>query len=203
LVHDVRFYFAIFRDAEKRKLISVRRATQFKGFVKARNRLISIIDNTLKIIHHDVFKLDLSFDVLIGDRNIYIEDVKSLEYLAFLTEAIARSAEKKLKKIQAAIPFLDLSAIAADISSHPRTARLVVSIASRANLADFDRSKIEAMAKAQGMKLIIDGAGNLRPRATDRHALMEILDDRRYVSNLTTAAPEPFRAQSRQRVKTA
>ena len=99
------------------------------------------------------------------------------------------------------LPFLDLSAIAADIGSHPRTARLVVSIASRANLIDFDRPKIEAMAKAQGMKLIIDGAGNLRPRATDRHALMEILDDRRYLSNLTTADPEPFRAKSRQRVK--
>jgi Domain of unknown function (DUF4868) len=108
LVHDVRFYFAIFRDAKNRKLISVRRATQFKGFVKSRNRLIRVIDNTLTIIHQDVFKLDLTFDVLISDRNIYIEDVKGLEYLAFLTEAIAHSAEGKLKKIQAAIPFLDL-----------------------------------------------------------------------------------------------
>ncbi len=202
-VQDIRFYFAVFRDADSRKLIAVRRAAQFKGFVKARNKLIRVIDNTLKIIHQDVFKLDFSFDVLICDKNIYIEDVKGLEYLAFLTEAIANSAEGKLQKIQAAIPFLDLRAIVADIGSHPRTARLVVSIKFRANLANFDRSKIEAMANAQGMKLITDSAGNLRPRATDRHALMEILDDRRYVSNLTTTDPEPFRAKSRQRVKPA
>jgi hypothetical protein len=198
IVRDVRYYFAIFRDANHNKLVALKRATQFKGILK--NRLISIFDNTLKIVDEEILRLDFNFDLIICCNNVYIEDINAFEALAYLGEMVAAAAEGKLAHIEQIIQFLDLSGIASSIENHPRTAKLAASVASRNDLAAFDREKIESLARAQGILLQVVEGNRLRPKVADRHKLLEILDDRRYVSNLTTADPIPFRARSRQRV---
>jgi hypothetical protein len=200
---DIRFYFSIFRDGQDRKLIAIKRATAFKGTLGARNRLVAFIDNTLKIIEEEVFRLDLSFDILLCDQNIFIADSDSFVSIGDLQEVLIAAAERKLEAIQASVPFLDLSGVASDIQNHPRTARLVASVAERGDLETLDKEKIVALAAAHGLSLIEDRDGKLRPRAGQRHAFMEVLDDRRYLSNLTTRPPVPYRARSKQRVTAA
>jgi hypothetical protein len=201
IVHDVNYYFAIFRDSANRKLVAVRRASQFKVTLASQNRLVSIYDNTLRIIQQKVLRLDRNFDLLICNTNIYIGDVRAIESLADLVEVVADAAHAKLHRISEAIPFLDLTGIANTIENHPRTARLATAIAARGDLAIFDRAKIENLANAQGIVLHVTPEGKLKPKVSDQHKLLEILDDRRYLSNLTTAEPVPYRAPSRQRVK--
>ncbi|MDI7269449.1 MAG: hypothetical protein QME96_15790, partial [Myxococcota bacterium] len=55
---DVFCYFARLTDQNKRRLTALRRATQFKGVLKSRNRLVRMLDDTLRIIEDTVFKLD-------------------------------------------------------------------------------------------------------------------------------------------------
>jgi type I restriction enzyme R subunit len=62
---DVFCYFARLTDKSKRRLTALRRATQFKGVLKSRNRLIRMLDDTLTIIEDSVFKLDNDFDLLV------------------------------------------------------------------------------------------------------------------------------------------
>lgn len=62
---DVFCYFARLTDTKQRRLTALRRATQFKGVLKSRNRLVRMLDDTLKIIEDTVFKLDNDFDLLV------------------------------------------------------------------------------------------------------------------------------------------
>lgn len=55
---DVFCYFARLTDKKQRCLTAVRRATQFKGVIKSKNRLVRMLDDTLTIIEDTVFKLD-------------------------------------------------------------------------------------------------------------------------------------------------
>src|SRR5205814_7150472 len=56
----ISYYFAVFRDARRRKLLGVRRASQFKGIVKS--RLIQLVDDSVTMVGDHVFKLDHQFD---------------------------------------------------------------------------------------------------------------------------------------------
>jgi hypothetical protein len=199
-VREIDFYFAVFRDEEGRKLIAVKKAVQFKGTLSARNRLVRITNNSLKLIEDEVLRLDMTFDALVGSSNVYILSVRPVEYMANLVDKVAGAASAKVHLIQRSINFLDLSGLIASIGRHPKTARLAASIAARDDLGLFDQDGIVALAKAQGIKLTVKN-GRLKPRKADEHKLLEILDDRRYMSNLTSAGPQPFRATGRQKVK--
>ena len=50
-------YFARFLDSSSRRLTALRRAGQFKSLGKA-NRLVSIVDDSLRIVNNPLFKLD-------------------------------------------------------------------------------------------------------------------------------------------------
>ncbi len=57
-VNDMEYHFVEIIDNLNRRMIGVRKATQFKGTVKAKNRLVRMTDLTLSIIEDTVFKLD-------------------------------------------------------------------------------------------------------------------------------------------------
>lgn len=199
-VNDIEYYFAEITDNQNRRMVGVRKATQFKGTVKAKNRLARMIDDTLSIIEDTVFKLDNEFDVLITDANVYILNNAKTQQLADITSLVAATARGKIQVIEDTITFLDLSRVKEKIEKHPRVARYAASIAQNPLIANFQREKIETLAKQHGIVFKELETGKLQCRVKDEAKLMELLDARRYHLDLADNGGDPYRATGRQKV---
>ena len=130
---DIFCYFAHLTDKRRRRLTALRRATHFKGVVKSKNRLVSMLDDTLRIIEDTVFKLDNDFDLLVDEANVHILRPSGFEFTGRLNEAILSAVPENVEAIQQDIPFVDFSDIEAYASKHPRAARYVASIRTQEN----------------------------------------------------------------------
>lgn len=198
---QVDFYFVVYHDGQGRKIIGLRRAAQLKSMLAARRRLMQLINDTMVLIDHPVFRLDKDFDGLVCQDNIYFSNFLNMEYIAKITNKVAKAATQRIPTLAAKIAFLDFSGFVADIDKHPRTARLLVAISKRGNLDKYNQSEIMLQAAAQGVKFTNEGEACLKCRAADKHKLLEVLDDRRWISRNTTDEAVPYRANSRQRTK--
>jgi len=198
-VRDLDYYFAVCRDDEGRKLVAVRKATQFKGTLAAQNRFIRLVDDSFVLIEDKVLKLDTEFDVLISDQHIFMLRMRAVEQIGQFVENVASAARAKLQVIHDTVPFLDMSRIQEKIDRHPKLARLACSIAGRADLAVLDRTKVERDARDHGVRFK-EVDGRLLCNVTDEAKLLEVLDARRYHSDLTINPAVPYRATGRQRV---
>ena len=76
-------YFARLTDNKQRKLTALQRATQFKGIVKNKGRLVRLIDDTLQIVE-DIILLDSNFALLIDEMNLHILLTSSFEFVGNL-----------------------------------------------------------------------------------------------------------------------
>ncbi len=128
---DVFCYFARFSDSQGRKLTAVRRATQFKGLLKSRNRLLRVVDDTLQIVEDNTFKLDRDFDLLIDSTHVHILRPSGFEFIAELQEAIRDAVPGNVASIQRDIPYVEFAGIQEYASRHTRAARLLASIRSQ------------------------------------------------------------------------
>lgn len=198
--HDVDFYFAEFSDNQQRRAVGIRKATKLKGTLNARNRLMRLVDDTLRLIQDDVLHLDSEFDVIVTNANVFILNARQTEQIAKIVEQVAATAVAKIQVIHNAIPFLDLTRIAEKIARHPRMARNAASVASNPNLAGFQRPLIEALAAQHGIKFKELDDGRLQCRVVDEARLLELLDARRYHLDLQGNGGDPYRATARQRV---
>ena len=196
---DIEYYLATFYDNQDRKVIGIKKATQLKTTLGARNRLMRLVGDTLRMIEDDVLRLDREFDAIITDRYVFMLNVRSVEYLANMVEHVAGAAASKVQQIHDAVAFLDLTRIKESIAEHPRMARLAASIASRSDLAQIQRERVVELADQHGL-VLREVNGRLRCRRQDEAKLLEILDARRYYLNLTATQPVPYRATGRQRV---
>ncbi|SMH45423.1 Kiwa anti-phage protein KwaB-like domain-containing protein [Mesorhizobium australicum] len=199
-VNDIDYYFAEITDVQSRRMVGVRKATQFKGTVKAKNRLVRMTNDTLSIIEDTVFKLDNEFDLLITDAHVYILNDSKMQQLADIISLVAATAKDKVQTIEDTITFLDLSRIKEKIEKHPRVARYAASIAQNPLIANFQRAKVESLAQQHGIVFKELETGKLQCRVQDEAKLMELLDARRYHLDLADNGGDPYRATGRQKV---
>ncbi|MDP2780394.1 Kiwa anti-phage protein KwaB-like domain-containing protein [Devosia sp.] len=199
-VNDIEYYFTEITDDQNRRMVGVRKATQFKGTVKAKNRLARMINDTLSIIEDTVFKLDNEFDVLVTDAHVYILNDAKMQHLGEITSRVAATAKDKIQVVEDTITFLDLSRIKEKIEKHPRVARYAASIAQTPNIGNFQRAKIEELARQHGIVFKELDTGKLQCRVQDEAKLMELLDARRYHLDLANNGGDPYRATGRQKV---
>lgn len=195
------FYFAVFRDALNRKIVAVRRATQFKGVVKARNRLISLVDDTLKLVADDVFKLDNDFDYLIFHDKTWILRPTGFEYTAALEEAIAAQASAITEELTKSVPCVDFSQLIEFVRGHRRAARLISSLRARSDLHLTSIKKLKKGCKANGIEFVTKG-GKVFPKEGSEMAFLELLDRRRYTLELIDEQEEFYVAPNRRSVAT-
>ncbi|MCF3628490.1 DUF4868 domain-containing protein [Thalassospiraceae bacterium LMO-SO8] len=198
-VPDIDYYFGVFHDSQDRKAVGIKKGTQLKGTLGARNKLMRLSDDTLQMIEDDVLKLDREFDAIITEQHVFMLKVRSVEYLANIVERVAGAAAQKVQQIHNAVVFLDFTRIQADIANHPKMARLAASIAARNDLALIRRDRVEELAAHHGL-VLKEVEGRLQCRRQDEAKLLEILDARRYQLDLTATGPVPYRATGRQRV---
>lgn len=201
-VQDIDHYFGVFHDNQGRKAVGIKKGTQLKGTLGARNKLMRLGgDDTLKMIEDDVLKLDREFDAIITDAHVYMLKVRSVEYLANIVEHVAGAAAHKVQQIHDTVAFLDFSRIQADIAKHPKMARMAASIAARNDLEQIRQDRVEESAAHHGL-VLKNVDGRLQCRRQDEAKLLEILDARRYQLDLTATGPVPYRATGRQKVTT-
>jgi len=188
------YYFGVFRDDRRRKLLGVRKATQFKGAFKG--RFISIIDDTLRMVTDKVFKLDNEFDILITRQHVYVLHPAAFEHIAKIESYAAERAKEKTLELGNLITFLDFAALAGYVETHRRAARLVAALAAREDLATIEREMFTRAAKEAGVVLELSG-GKLRPARGSELGCLELLDHRRYTTALRPGTKSAFIASAR------
>lgn len=194
-VDRLSYYFCVFRDSHDRKLIAFKRAIQFKGVVK--KRLITIVDDTLKMVDDNVFKLDADFDFLVFGKKIYILRPSSFVYIASLTAQIMEKAAEYVSQLSESVGFLDTSDLGEYVSTHSRAARMVVTIQSRDDLSNLNRRKLTTHCEKFGVSLISKD-GKIKPEKGSEMDFLKLLDRRLYSVNLNTGdGEEHFEAAGR------
>src|SRR5258708_11491565 len=86
-------------------LTAIRRAGTFKGVLES--RLLSFVNDALKLVEDKVFKLDQDFDLLIDSAGVHILRPTGFEFVGDLRGAIMKSAPTNIKAIHADLTFVD------------------------------------------------------------------------------------------------
>ena len=195
--NDVLCYFARFVDDRERHLTAVRRAGQFKGILKS--RLVRFVDDSLKIVEDEIFKLDNDFDILVDSLLTHIWRPSAFEFVGRLKQAVLNAVPGNVAVVRQAVPFVDFEGINIYASTHPRAARYLASIRAQ-NLAGIERDALVALCKNTGVEI---EAGNGVLRLEDRQIMgfLEVLDRRRYEVELGPGIRERFRAASRRQIQ--
>jgi hypothetical protein len=196
---DVFAYFGRFTDMKGRRLTALRRATQFKGVLKSKNRLVRMIDDTLKIIEDTVFRLDNDFDVLVDSSNVHILRPSGFEFAGKLQQAILDAVPENVKAIRKDIAFVNFDGIEAYAAGHPRAARYLASIRGQAETKNIDKGLLKRACKQTGVE-VSELKGKIFVSGGHELGFLEVLDRRRYELELVKGQPERFKAASRTRL---
>lgn len=193
---DVFCYFARFTDQKRRRLTALRRASQFKGVLKSKNRLIRMLDDTLEIIEDTVFRLDNDFDLLVDSANIHILRPSGFEFAGKLQQAILDAVPENIKAIRKDLTFVDFDDIEAYATKHPRAARYLASIRGQAETKNIDKAALKRLCKSTGVE-VSESKGKISVSTGHEMGFLEVLDRRRYELELVKGQPERFKAASR------
>lgn len=196
---DVFCYFARLTDDKQRRLVALHRASQFKGVLKCRNRLVQMLDDTLKIIEDSVFKLDNDFDLLIDASNVHILRPSGFEFAGQLQQAILNAVPENIKTISKDLPFVEFGGITDYAGKHPRAARYLASIRAQAETKSIDKSLLKKLCKQTGVE-VAESKGKLIITPGHEMEFLEVLDRRRYEISLIKEKPERYRAASRKKI---
>lgn len=192
-------YFVRFTDNQGRRLTALRRATQFKGILKSRHRLVQFVANALKIVEDDVFKLDTDFDLLIDAQNVHILRPSGFEFAGHLQVAIMAAVSTNVTALKLDLGFVNFDVIETYASQHPRAARYLASIRSQGEAQNIDRGRLIQLCTHTGVETEeVDG----QITVTEKHVMgfLEVLDRRRYEIELVADTPEQYRAASRSKL---
>ena len=198
--NNIIYYFAKFTDNYDRKIIGVRRASQFKGFLSGQNRLIRWLDDSLKTIDFNIFRLDRVFDFILTLYNIYILNPASLEFIADLSSVVSEKARERALSLSNILNFLSFDSMADFASHNKRAARLLAAISIRNDINEIKKDKLIEAANINKIELENINGDKIKPKIGNEIALLELLDNRRYIVSLTDDVPCTFRANSRKQI---
>lgn len=196
---DVFCYFARLTDNKKRRLTALRRATQFKGVLKSKNRLVRLLDNTLRIIADGVFRLDNDFDLLVDATNVHILRPSGFEFAGRLQQAILDAVPENITAIRKDLAFVVFDGIEEYAGRHPRAARYLASIRGQKQTKNIDKALLKKLCKQTGVQ-VAESNGQVNVAAGHEMGFLELLDRRRYEVSLVKEKPERYRAASRRKI---
>ena len=191
-------YFARFIDVADRSLTAVRRPSQFKSLGKS--RLMQLLpSDALTVVDNPMFKLDNDFDLLVDSERVHILRPSGFEFTGRLREAVLQAVPDNVAAISPGLPFVDFGPVEEYASKRPRAARYLASIRTQGWAENVDKGALEQLCNATGVDF---SEANGKLGISDEHVMgfLEVLDRRRYEIELVRAAPERFRAPSRQQL---
>lgn len=192
-------YFTRLTDNQERRLTALRRATQFKGVLKSKNRLVRMLDDTLQVIEDTVFKLDNDFDLFVDSANVHILRPSGFEFAGKLQQAILEAVPKNIKAIQSELDFVVFDGIEEYAGKHPRAARYLASILANGENKKIDKSLLKSLCKQTGVT-VTESTGKVIIADGHEMGFLEVLDRRRYEVSLVKEEPEQYRAASRRKL---
>ena len=192
-------YFARFWDGDDNQLTALRRATQFKGALNKQNRILSLNADALRIVDGPVFQLNVDFDVIVDSDTVHIIHPNSFKILGQIEEAIAEAIPRNIQAIKSQVGYVEWSPIEEYANTHSRAANLLASIRTNSFGKNLDRSALESECEAGGISLT-DVAGRLVVPDGQIMDFLEVVDRRRYVSQLVPGEIERYKASSRTKV---
>ena len=194
---SVSAYFARVTDSSARKITAVRRANQFKG-VKSR-RMMRVVDDSLQMVNQPIFQLNDDFDVIVDDEAVHILHPSGFRALAQVEEAVRNAVGRNIASISNNIPYIEWSPVQEYAETHPRAAGLLSSIRTHRFAENIDQGLLLALCRGTRVGTSFVN-GSVVVTSKDIMGFLEVLDRRRYEIGLVRAAPEQFRAASRQRL---
>lgn len=192
-------YFARFVDEKRQRLTALRRATQFKGVLKSKNRLVRVLDDTLKVIEETVFRLDNDFDLLVDRSNVHILRPSGFEFAGKLQQAILDAVPDNIKAIAKDLTFVAFDGIETYAKKHPRAARYLASIRAQKETKSIDKTLLKKLCKQTRVE-VATLKGKIAVAEGHELAFLEVLDRRRYELELVKGSPELFKAGSRKKI---
>ena len=189
---EIYCYIAQFTDEQDRRLIAIRKSTQFTSVY--RQKFIFLSD-ALHLVKRDVFKLDADFDLLVDSETVHIWRPKSFEYLGDLQETIFRAVPSNIEVISKDLPFVEFENIEDYASSHARAARYLASIKSH-ELSGIERQALEKYCEETNVEF---ECVNGKLLVTEKFIpdFLRVLDRRRYGVPFVPGAPEIYNASGR------
>lgn len=184
------------RTGQGRRYSAWRRATYLKRTLN--RNVIRWVDNSYELDTEPTFILDVDFDLVCDDRDVYIWRPSTFESLLGLQAKVREATQVNISRIESAAMFLDLSGIAEYVSGSMRAARCLSSIAH-----DSPSSLKIGLVVAELQKTNVPHSvnnGKLSVDPSDALDFLYVLDRRRYVSELTTSGREVYSASSRRKV---
>jgi hypothetical protein len=192
-------YFARLSDGKGNHLTAMRRASSFKGVLES--KLLSFLDDSLKIVEDDVFRLDEDFDFLIDAAGVHILRPAGFESIGELRDEIMKAAPTNVKAIQADITFVDFAPIQAYALKHPRAARYLASIRLQ-ETKNIDKAALKNHCTNMGLD-VKEKRGVLSVAPDSIMDFLAVLDRRLYQVELVKNAPESFFATGRSKIEKA
>lgn len=191
-------YFTRMKDEDGNRLTAIRKATGFKGVLKERSHLIRLLNDSLRLVDEDVFKLDHDFDLLVDGNEIQILRHTGFESIGKLKGEIRKAVPTNIAAISHDLPFVDFSWIEGYATKHSRAARSLAAIREQDN-KNIDQGKLKkACAQFNVKHKTVKGKLTIEPESI--MDFLYLLDRRLYQSELTNA-PESYLAASRSRIK--
>lgn len=197
LLPDIEYYYAEFIHTNGSRTIGVKRPNQFKALLK--KKIVRIIDNTLKAVDDNIFKLDIDFDFLIHSTFIEILHPAGFIFISDLEQEIFNSIPATTRELGQTLTFVDFNAIGTYLvnKSSKRGAKLLASIKARADLANTSSTKLVEHCTRMGFTVTLDGNGKLATPDNNVIDFLEVLDRRQYDFDITSNAAEVYIAGSR------
>jgi hypothetical protein len=140
---------------------------------------VSLVDDSLKLVDEDVFRLDQEFDFIVTSRQVLILRPSSFGYIAGIEQAAADAAIDGTREIERTLGFVDFSDLAGFVGAHKRAARFIGSIRMRDDLRRTDVNKLRRRCRENGINFTIV-RGKIKPAEGSEFDFLELLDRRRY-----------------------
>lgn len=197
---EISYYLVVYVLKSGKRLVGVKQASQLKGLLAARNRLVQILDDSLTMLNADVLRLDKDFDFVIDDQFVYILHSTGFENIAEVDAKILNRAKEKALELQQRITFVDFTGIADHAAKHKGSARLVAAVWSRKDLDSLSATKVKQFARDTEVEFT-EAKGVIRPLDGHEAGLLEAIDYRRYAVDIDEDGVKVFVALSRKRAK--
>ena len=187
-------YLGRFIDSSNRRLIGIRRSSTFKGVLNQKSRMMRLVDDELRMMSDDLFRLDNDFDVLVDDEQVYILRVPGFELIGGLQETIKAAAARNVQTLSDRLPFVDISI--GDPQSVTITMARQLAAVKQQQLDDITMESLRDTCDQNGVLYSLVN-GRLKFERDDLDDLLDVLDRRLFLDRLVPDNPTRYKAGSR------
>lgn len=192
-------YFARFTDDAGRPMTGIRLSNEFKGIVRHRNRLMRVMNDTLRMTEDNVFKLDADFDLLVGTDEVRILRPAAFETICRLQQAVRDAVPRNVARLQQSLGFVEFGTIEAYAHAHVPAARLLAGLVTKRTDGITPQS-LTVACQNNGVPVRVDAQGQVLIAEDDVVGFLRTLNRNRFNTELIPGEREVYDASGARRL---